>query len=426
MKKTHLCFPTSLAIGLLFAGGCDSAAPGGDPLAEQGQALTSDAATSVSACGQITLPGTYRLTADLVQDEFQVCVQIANTHDVKLDCNGHSIASGAVALAVSHVEGFTVENCTLLNTPTGDGWILELQSSTDGRIVSNTVGDGTRALGASAQIHAVDSSHIVFKGNRTFVPFVGERESHDSFVENKASCSTVSCSASVTFIDSSDVRIARNTIDGRAATNAPPFSSAADDGVLIFDSTNVSVADNTIANVWDCGIETYGKVSSSSFVRNTITNASYCGIGGWYFMSLTNTVIADNTIDGSASALTFFRIGGLRPRDTEVAFADNVFRRNVFRNQYGFGNAVEIPFQTGDSVLLLYYGGVINANETVPSRSQFRLANNRFAHNDFGTQTEAFFGEPVYSGAVVDGHGNRCRPDPAADYPLDCSGPGPR
>jgi hypothetical protein len=239
----------------------------------------------------------------------------------------------------------------------------------------------------------------------------------------------------VALSDGSSNQIVNNTMDGESGTDGGTSAPGTDDDITLSDETSDLVESNTMKNVYDCALETWGEVASTTISKNTISNASNCGIGGWYFMSLSNSNIVGNTVNGAGQLFNFFRSLGLRPAgykgpgspaETGVYFTNNNFQGNTLTNSYAGtgGFASNIPFD--ESGQYLGYNGQISSNdpgEVAPTPSQFHLSNNTFSGNDFGTVGQAFFGIPEVAGAVVDKGGNLCVAPGYAGYPLACGTP---
>ena len=106
-----------------------------------------------------------------------------------------------------------------------------------------------------------------------------------------------------------------------------------DDGIVLGLETDISIGEsqdlvqnNTISNMYDCGIEGVGLVKNNTISNNKIDNTGYCGIGAWYSSSWQGNIISDNTVNNSPSLLTFFfatRKYGAKP--SKAYFTDNIF-----------------------------------------------------------------------------------------------------
>jgi hypothetical protein len=413
-----------------------SAVPSADP-GDPGEVSTLSTKTkSVKACSDIAQPGTYALTTSLTVPSGQACFTIHDTSKVTLDCKNHTITASAPAIEFTNVNGYTVKNCNL--QPNGNGYILEIVSSSNGTITNDTVGHSSSSpQSLSTAVNVAHSTKLTVTSNTLYIPLQVQYSTGTVVSTNTFSCSLSICGSLIAFQSGSSNAAVSNKIDGKAGVDAPIHSPGSDDGVLLFDETSDLVQSNTIQNLWDCGLETYGEVASATISKNTITNASTCGIGGWYYLSLSNSTIANNTVNGSGDLFTFWRIYGLRPAgwngpnspaETGVYFTNNTFTSNTFTNSYQ-STGVEstyIPFVSGGSYLA-YDGGINSGDvgEVAPTQSQFHLANNTFTKNTFGPPNKniAFLGDTLVPGAVIDGGGNICGKTAYPNYPLACGRP---
>jgi hypothetical protein len=388
----------------------------------------------VSTCTTIAAPGTYELTGNVNGSTGQICIAIQNTSKVTLNCQNHTI-TGSGAVSVSNVVGYTVENCSL--QPLSSGYLLDIENSSNGTITNNIVGYPSQTPGTTlAPINVAHSTGLSILSNTIYEAYQQNFSTGSVISKNTMSCPLTICASVIIMNLGSSNQVTDNKIDGGAGIDAADFTPGSDDGIDPADETSDVIESNTIKNVWDCGIEISGSITSATISKNAITNASNCGIGGWYNMSLSNSTIADNTVSGSADLFQFMRIYGLRPAgwaepgwpaDTGVFFTGNKFEKNTFTNPYpggdgaGTGDSSFIPFD--DAGLYMGYSGYPGSGgNTSPTPSQFYLSNNTFTKNNFGANP-AYFGEPALKGAVIDGGGNICARTTYSDYPLACGKP---
>jgi hypothetical protein len=178
-------------------------------------------------------------------------------------------------------------------------------------------------------------------------------------------------------------------------------------------------------------VELSGTIGQISVSSNEVTRAGFCGIGGWYYLSLERSTISDNHVEQTGELLAFNRDGGLRaassdpmtlrPADTAVLFRDNVFERNKYSNPTGYSywgllESSDIPVY--DSLDYVDYP----PGDRIPQPSDYLISNNKLTANDFGVDRPApnFGTNPIVPGMIVDGGGNRCA-QPKSAYPLSCS-----
>jgi hypothetical protein len=399
----------------------------------------------VSACTTITNSGSYTVTNNLTSGSTPggpACIIVQNTSGVTLNCQNHGITGVAPDISVTNVQTFTIENCSLDQTSNSSP-PLAITGSSSGTLTGNTVGhEGPPAEPVTAYVSIAHSSNMTIESN-TFHISVAVDFSTGSLITNNTFLCAVggtgqTCGQNLAVDYGSQNQVTNNMMNGETAVNAPTNTTTpgTDDGIDVGDETSDIIEGNTLKNYWDCGIESTGNLVSATISGNSITNATFCGIGGWYYMSLSNSTIANNTVNGSGALFKFWRIYGLRPAgaigpgsppDTGVYFTNNTFQGNTFSNSYDPGNggfASYIPFQQAGG--LMDYSGSLNSNdpgEVVPASSQFHLSNNAFGGNEFSSANIAFFGDVILAGTVVDKGGNRCVPDNEPNYPIVCGTP---
>lgn len=380
------------------------------------------AATSLAACTELTTPGSYRLSADIgtVQGS---CISIHDVQDLQLDCANHRISgevSAASALEIRNVRNFSIRNCVLST------FTLEISDSSAGSFSHNTLFSSTVGL-PNVEINARHASAVVFDNNTiagTLQQFygVGNTVSNNHLT---AAPGANSVAGMVLSNWGTHDRIFGNTMDGSWSGSG---QNGADDGIILTDNDDAVVENNTINNTWDCGIEWMGTLTRATIRGNHVVNSANCAIGGWYWASLSDSVIADNTADRTANLYTIFRSYGLRPAgtdfehrlpaDTAVVFKNNLFEGNVFKNPTLMIPAANFPLNGG----LGYIGISTLPGERALTPADFQLNNNVFRNNQFSTDVDgpSFGSGSVVPGAVVDGGGNLCRKPAQSNYPLRC------
>lgn len=388
------------------------------------------APTPVQACIHITTPGSYLLGNDLAAagPNGSTCIAIDDTRDVQLDCAGHrirGIAQSSNALEIRNVRNFAVKNCTL----DSDG-VFVIKSSA-GSFTQNTFTPQQSGF-PNVNIHFTDVTRSVF-ANNTVTGSYGELYGDSNTISNNrfsSGAAPVAIAGMVVSDMSAHVRIFGNTMDGRW-DGVVGSMGGADDGVIIVNSSDALVENNTIANVFDCGIEWLGTINASTFRGNHISNAGVCGLGGWYGMSMSDSVIAANTIDRTSRMFLIFRISGLLvggddfehrlPPETAIAFKNNLFDGNIFTNsrQQNPGTPSFIPLFN-----LLNYSGIgvpPGPGERLTTAADFQISNNTFKNNQFGSSLPPpWFGDTPVPGMVIDGGGNVCKQSTIPGYPLTC------
>jgi hypothetical protein len=391
--------------------------------------------TVLYSCTDITQPGTYWLGGAVNAPAGQPCMQIHSQGPVTLDCRNNEINTafpGSYPLVIQNSQSFTVQNCNIGSTAEYNGADVLVQSSSHGAFTSNFFARSPVATDLNDLV--VNNSNAITFSSNTFAVGLDQLYTTNSNVTNNSfSCASAMCGSLLKTIRGSGNVFSNNTFDGRTSTDQRNESTGTDDAIIIEDETADTVSGNKISNVYDCGVETFGTVTSSTFSNNTITNASTCGIGGWYYMSFANNLVQGNTVSGSANLFAFFRSFGLRPynwdghgsaADAGVYFLGNTFTGNSITNVYpasdigaANGYSAFIPFNRYGQYLA--YTGTVRTGETVPAPNQFYMSNNTFTNNNFGP-VPAFLGAPAFAGAVTDAGGNVCVKSGLADYPLAC------
>lgn len=389
------------------------------------------AATAITSCATIDKSGNYYLDQDLTSRiSSRACLIIRDTSNVNLDCKGHTISQvipdNAIALEVLRSQNFSIKNCQIRSLRT------EIQDSSDGTLSQNSFALPSKTGWQInfSYVNVFKSKRILFDSN-TLQGGYQETMSESNTVSNNKMTAPISegisIPALVGSVFSQHTRIIGNTLDGSSDGSTPLVG--ADDGVAIQDGTDITVENNVVFNTWDCGIEWVGILSNSLIKGNKISNTNLCAIGGWYFMGLQNTTIANNTADKVIYFVFVQRVYGLRaagsdeyhwlPADEAVWFKNNTFEGNRLTNPNVPGtDAVRLAFSDK-----LEFNGTLSQTpgERMPAASDFKFANNVFRNNDFGKQIGPNFGAVApAAGIVVDGGGNLCTPSQQLSYPIQC------
>jgi len=372
--------------------------------------VVSSTGTTIAACGSIANSGTFSVTADL-SNAAGPCLDIHDARNVTLDCGGHAVG-GSPALNMSNVDGFSVTNCKFAST--AQYYVAFLIQVSNGLFQHDTFG--------TQVVNVVEATDVRFDQN-TFEGGYQQGYAVRVTLSSNSLVNTTGAPDAAMILSQfgSNNKITGNVIDGKWVGSG---QGQADDGIGINDESSDTVSGNSIANVFDCGIETSGVVADTIFSDNTIRRTGFCGIGGWYWNSLRGCTISGNTIDTVPAAFEFFRIFGLRPAgfdslhklpaDTAVYFSENVFDGNRIINPQGRSL---IPVYTH-----MGYNGAVSdiPGERAATDSDFVLTNDTFRNDDFGHSVPApSFGSPVVAGIIVDGGGNVCS-DGGPGYPLVC------
>lgn len=380
----------------------------------------------ISDCRDITTPGSYTLGNDLAApvSSGAICMTIHDTHDVQLDCAEHrirGITQSWNALEIRNVTRFTMKNCTV----DSDG--VYVIGGSVGSFTHNTFTPQQSDF-PNADIALTDVTHFVFANNTVAGSYSELYGDSNTIFNNRFTSAAKGTAGMVLSQMSAHVRIVGNTMDGQW-DGVAGGRGGADDGVIIGSATDALVENNTILNVFDCGIEWIGTVSASTFRGNHIVGSGVCGIGGWYWASLSDSVIAANTIERSFRMFRITKDYGLRaagwdslhrmPAETAVIFKNNLFDGNIFINS--------LQTQVTPSYIPFYshldYRGNLSSfpGERVAAPSDFQISNNVFKNNQFGSELPPpWFGDTPVPGMVVDSGGNVCKQSTIPGYPLTC------
>ncbi|PIN74781.1 hypothetical protein COV18_06190 [Candidatus Woesearchaeota archaeon CG10_big_fil_rev_8_21_14_0_10_37_12] len=376
--------------------------------------------TAISACRTITQPGDYTLTRNIAGSQNH-CVHIQNTRDVTLNCQGYSITGGvdhrASGLVLTNVSNFEIRDCAVYTSNLNEVWtyIVQIINSRQGIIQENQFGNHLASV-----IDVRNTSNLQILRNSINASYQ-QTNSDNNRIENNwfnpALLRNMTGPCVVISITGSSNSVARNVIDGKSNgifdwQNNIGF----DDGVCLQDSSRDIIEDNTISNVWDCGIETLGLISDAEINRNTIVNTGHCGIGAWHWSSWRNNDVKNNYVDDSPSLFDFFRDYGLRPGETTYYFEDNYFEGNRLTNPETNSAFPARPAQFNLDTNGVRVSSIQGERLVAPQQMQF--ANNVLRNNVFTGPTFPLL-KPHY--AFVDGGGNTCQQSTEQGYPIQCS-----
>jgi parallel beta-helix repeat protein len=430
---------TAFFLGVLLAAGCGGGTSYVPTSSDAGLAPESTRTTSLSKCTTVTKSGTYNVTANLtgdLQPAGPACILVQNTSNVTLNCQKHTLTASSPAIEFNNVSGFTIENCNLISDNvsgnSGQPSILLVQGSSNGAVTNNTAAPSTKAPSPVwATVDIVHSSKVTVTANTFLVTTNATYSSGTVFSKNTITCSLLlgDCPSVMTLSFGTSDQVIGSTLDGMSATDGQEFSPGSDDGVLLYGETSPLVENNIIKNVWDCGLETFGPVSGATVSNNAFSNTTNCGMGGWYYLHLSNSTFSGNTVSGSNALFVFERDYGLgaagylypgSPAETGVYFTGNTFTNNSFTNPFNPGLSSWIPIDAGGALM----GYNQDGRPPDPTASQFHLANNAFGGNNFGKGGALYLGDTVIPGAVIDKGGNRCITfQGVPNYPIACSPP---
>jgi hypothetical protein len=360
----------------------------------------------LSACGDISRPGRYRLSGDLIANPGQSCLRIHDTANVQLDCAHHAILSNGAPFAVSieRVKHFSVEACEMRDVATIGLHLADVSDGLIHRSLLHGMNVNSPESGEASELAILDN---------TFTEYYQQYRTHDSRIaHNRFRLPEDTGGAAAVLLDHGwHNEVAGNEIDGGWAFASKPATGPRDGLVLSFEA-DTRVLNNQIANNWDCGIETVGRLERMVLSGNSIRNSGLCGIGGWRWSSWRGNQVAGNRFDRVGTMFLFGRQYGLQKAEDYAYFEDNLFTGNragsfatedpgAYAADCGFG-AVAGPDRFGRTL----------------APSQLLVRNNVFRQNDFGLALRA----PRLSSRslAVDGGQNICQESTDPSYPLAC------
>jgi hypothetical protein len=358
---------------------------------------------SVSSCRDISSPGRYVVIQDLTTSAGS-CLTIRDTWKVDLNCAGHNISATAdngANIMVTNAQEVGISHCVAHRPKEFNGGGLRVSNSKDVRIIDNDF----------ENVNVSGSLYTYAANNHILGAYYQQQTSWTDFRSNNlVAYSDIYIGACVVSTGGSHNQITENTIDGRWDGTSPPLTQGADDGILPEYESYDWIADNTIQNAFDAGIESAGTLSNTVIVYNNIRNVGNTGIGGWYNNSWQNNVVSGNQVQAAGTAIDVFfapsPVSG--PVPTTVYFQNNSFVNNTFTSprmdQYGPGASMAIDF-------LNDHGN--GSTLTVP-----RVLGNNVVTGNILPKT--LLGPYLVPSGFIDGGGNVCGPLPAGSFPIVC------
>lgn len=371
--------------------------------------------TVINACQEITTPGNYVLSANLSVTT-DPCLNVHDTGSntsTAINCQGNTITNttgSGYAVKAVNVPNFALSNCTFVNSTnlytvwsSGSPYTslsnltlyngnIEIFSGSDySSVVQNYLTKGTISVYGGAQNVTVD--HNVVNLN-----LLGPAHP-----------------VGIDVADSNGSVVSFNTIYGDMASQCQTANgSCTDDGIVVAASngnvtSGVSVDDNTISGLFDCGIEFEGVAANVTVNNNTITQAGNVGIGGWWGFSMQGGTIANNHVDTAPGLFGFAYFAGLGYSQAEVInFYDVQVANNVLTNAVSTGGLTNFfDFSAYASSAQNVYGNTLTSN-------------------DFGGSIHGNIGFSMPSG-YTDGGNNVCTSEspsyPISGFPIVCAAP---
>ena len=351
---------------------------GGSPAAPSPpKPSTSATMTSFTACpSYIYQNGVYVLATDMPACDLSIIAS-----NISLDCQQHKLDS----LNIANETNVSVVNCVL--GPVGQQGETFVANQTTNSSLKNSVVVGG--------LETYKTNGFVIDGNRvsgdSIISSNGDhalRVTNNTITETQPSSSAGGRSAVIYVTGGDSNLISGNTMDGNYHGNNPGQGgddpNGTDDGIVLANTTNDQVQNNTISNVFDAGVEGSDDVSGSTISGNTIVAAHYAGIGSYHCTNWQNNVVSSNRVSQAEFLLMFYhsvdsQCSSPGADATQGAFINNQFTNNTLSQPTGdwgiyidftwlnpvpvsqlSGNVVQGNNMGSNSMLLLPLAGFIN------------------------------------------------------------------
>ncbi len=376
-------------------------------VAGQAQSIS---ATTLSACQQITMPGVYVLSNDLVMpsSSLSACFLFFNTGadtTTTLDCQGHSITNTSTVIAnmliADTVPNFEMTNCVLnVTTPANSG--VQILRSPGAVLLNNVISNTSVFIGDSDNTTFEQNS--ISLGGLSLVPIEQSTLSGVTVDSNTIDLSqSTQLNSGIQADQLVDSIITNNKVYGS--------QSNTDDDIVLGDSGGVIIAGNTLIGAFDVGIEFYGFNDHIEILENTMNNVSR-GIGGWWDLSMTNSVIDGNVVSNATLFDFNYSHENTNPSTYTVTFSGNQISNNTVSD--GCAGPCGGPSAFFDFTEDL-------ADNPVQPLPHTSIANNILANNNFDLNTWGPHLNPP--AGFIDEGGNVCSTTgifPSVGYPIHC------
>ncbi len=308
--------------------------------------------------------GTYVLSADLTATANNNCLtfvgQSGTPTNVTLDCQDpttgqdHSIINTSTVyapLVMSGVSHFLVTNCNFQGQAVGTGWVFD--NASNGTVEGNqftSAGVGGVQFEGGGPGLVFDNNVLT---NATF--YEAEGISHSYVGANTITLPDGSVTGTlIGVVDGADNVVDANKVNGDALSGGQR-TQGSDDGVVVQQTTAPGpvtgdiVADNTVADVWDAGIETAGFIANTTIEGNTISDAWNGGVTtyGEHMESWLHNSVLDNAVSQSNSLFYLnFATNAPPPGQSDIYSEYNTLVGNTFTSPINTSGG----YQTGLTV----------------------------------------------------------------------------
>lgn len=347
--------------------------------------------TTVTACGVLSAPGTYLVTANLTTPPGSLSCLNVTISNIQLNCQGHAVSNITIASGLS---GLSITNCITSILAATQVTNLSVSGSTLAQVVL------TAASGAAIQNNTF--------GNTSGFAGVTLAESSGAVVRNNTfngPSGVAGRNAAMVLHDGMNNQVIGNTIDG--FYDGGPTANGVDDGVLLSNESGDLVQGNIISNCFDTGVEGVDSLTNTTIADNTMTNIGAAGVATYWCTHWLNNVIRDNAVSETPGLFeALYSLGatcGSKP--SPVAFSNNQIVGNRFRDPAaGYGSSVVIVAPR----LIVSLG-----------TSSSAITANLLQDNDFGSEEGP---ELMPLNGFIDGGGNTCAPlSPSSAANFACS-----
>ena len=368
-------------------------------------------ATTLTGCGQVTMPGTYVLTFDLVMpsNSLSPCLLFFNTGagtTTTLNCQGHSITNNSTAIAniviADTVPNFSMTNCILnVTVPANSG--VQILRSPGALLLNNSINNTSVFVG--------DSDNTTFAQNTVTLGGLSLLPIQQSYLSGVTVDSNTIDLSNSTQLNSG---IQGDKLFNSLISNNKVYGSKAntDDDIVLGDSGGVIIERNTLIGAFDVGIEFYGSNDYIEVLSNTMNNVSR-GIGGWWDLSMTNSVIDGNVVSNATLFDFNYAHVHTNPSSYTVTFSGNQISNNsVTEGCAGPCGGPSAFFEFTEDL----------ADNPVQALLHISVADNLLANNYFDLSADGPRLNPP-SGFIDEG-GNVCSNTgiyPTIGYPIHCT-----
>jgi hypothetical protein len=395
----------SLSIAFAKNGGSLPAQVNGIAITQTGSLV---ATKTLIGCQQILTPGNYVLASDIQVPAgySSACFLFLNTAGATtLNCQGHSINNASTTIAnvviADTVPNFSLTNCTINVALAGNSGVQVLRSP-QSALLNNVVNNASIFIGDSNNLTL--GKNTVTGGGLVLLPIQQSQISGASIDSNTIDQRNVAqLNNGIQAYNLINSTITNNKIYGTKANT--------DDAIVLGSASGVTILGNSLMGAGDAGIEFLGTNDRIQILSNTMDNVSR-GIGGWYDMSMSNSVMDGNLVTNAT--LFAFNYSHLRtdPNTSSVTFYAN----KISNNRVSDGCAGPC----GGPSAFFDFTQDFAANPPQPLPHTF-IANNILTNNNFDLNAYGPHLNPP--SGFIDGGGNTCSAAgifPVAGYPIRC------